>query len=185
MKHGKEFRDARDLLEGLRLAENYYSVERFKKCDWDDPDDVSLYKSQKRIARRDETILRLCPDKRCPSCGRIVLQSARWVISKDRNKVICKSCHQRLMNNKAPDSVEVFEYSIFTPERYSINPQLLVQAREMSGLSLREFARRAGWGRSYQQKIEDGTIKTVSIDVVNILICVLNDSNVTTLDSLK
>lgn len=183
-KKGSEFRDARDLFAGIELAEKVFNREKFKKCDWNDPEDVATYKRTQNITQRNEFLNKKYPDRRCPCCGRIVLQVNRWIIDNDNRTGICKSCFKRLAGRKIPDVVQVFNHKIFSPERYSINSQLLIQVRELTGLSVREFSRKAGWGRSYQQKLENGQIKTVSTDVVNILICMINDNNVTSLDRL-
>jgi len=182
---GSMFRDARDQLQAIELAEKKFQRELFKKCDWNDPKDVAHYKKLKRIDARNRVIKRLCPDRKCPSCGRIVLQTNSWVINKKESEAICRSCYFRLINNQVPDKVQELNYNIFIPERYSINGQLLLQTREKTELSLKEFARLAGWGRSYQTKLENNEIKSISGDIVNILIAVLNDNGVTTLDTLK
>jgi hypothetical protein len=178
-----EFRDARDLLIGIEIAERQFKREQFKKCDWDDPEDVASYRKQTNIEWRNKFLDKKYPDRRCPCCGRIVLQTNRWVIDKNKRKGMCKSCFKRLANNKVPDTVQLFDHKLFAPERYSFDPQLLLQARELTGLSVREFSRIAGWGRTYQQKLENGEIKAISVETANVLICVLNDNKITTLDT--
>jgi len=184
-KSGSMFRDARDILKGKELAEKMYRKEVFRLCDWNDPEDVQQYRKTKRLENRNELLDKLTKDRRCPGCARIILLPSSWIINKRKNKVLCRSCFYDLKREKKPQVVQLLELKMFTPERYILDGFLLKQARELAGISLKEFSKKAGWGKSYQQKLEDGeSLKTISTEVMNIVIAVLNDSGVTTLDTL-
>jgi len=184
-KSGNIFRDARDILKGRELAERMYRKEVFRLCDWNDPEDVLHYKRMRRLEDRNVLLDKLTKDRRCPGCARIILLPSGWIISKKKDQVLCRSCFYDLKHKRKPQVVQLFELKMFTAERYILDSSMMKRVRESAGVSLKEFSKKAGWGKSYQQKLEDGeSLKTVSTEVMNVVIAVLNDLGVTTLDTL-
>jgi len=79
------FRDARDAVKG--------QVVRVRSRGIRDCGSVAAYLREKRAADRKELLERLVPDRCCPSCHEIVVESRRWVIH--RGWASCRSCWQK------------------------------------------------------------------------------------------
>jgi len=66
--------------------------------------------------------------------------------------------------------------------RFVIDHRAMTLALSKTGLSTREFARRAGWSRSYQRKIESGDVRTVTEENAKVILQVLREAGVRTRD---
>jgi hypothetical protein len=174
-RSGSMFRDARDTLKGLEIAERQFQREQFKLCDWNDPEDVAYYRKQKSVEKRNKFLNRKYPDRRCPSCGRITLSVSQWVINKRERTAICKSCFKRLKYNHPRKDALFIDEKIFKPERYSIDAYEFTKLRMEKNIGMGEFGKIAGWGKSYQQKLENGWVKTVANDCMNSIISILGE----------
>ncbi len=79
------FRDARDALDGR--------VVRTRRSAIRDAGGVAAYLREKRAADRRELLDRLVPDRVCPACREIVVESRRWVVY--LGLASCRGCWQR------------------------------------------------------------------------------------------
>lgn len=147
------YRNAREALDAERLAKKQnksmaeviarnfghrYSIDRL------------LEKQARRAARREA---KLPKNRRCPICKLTKIENSRWAGS------ICKSC-SRLVGEKTMASLHFKEL----PATYIVNPRVLTQVVKKSGLTSMEVARRCGWSRSKQSKLENGLLHTLSFD---------------------
>ncbi len=173
-----QFKKAKDVLTGIKMAEEF--KERFdtRKCDWEDPLDVAVYRSIKAQEDRRRIIQGITADMSCPECEEKVYMLSQWVLSRDQKNTICRSCHSRLLNNPIPKKPIVHTISIFTKEiRFEIDAMLFAAAR--AGVaSQREFSRLAGWTRAYQRRLEGGEVKTVNEETMKTIISVFTKFNV-------
>jgi len=179
-----EFKDAKHRLHDLHIAEEEWERLLQSRCDWDDPEDVSHYRSTSRFQLRMDTLEKLVPSRVCPRCRHLKLKSRSWVLSKSRKAIICRSCFFRsfpVRNEVITMDVVLFPEII---TRFSIDRKALLRARLRSGLSVREFARRAGWSEGYQRKLESST-SSVSEETAKTLLQVLREASVVTKDILS
>ena len=80
----------------------------------------------------------------------------------------------------------VIQGSVFKrSERMELDWEMLVEVRELVGITKPLFARRAGWSRSYQQKLETGQVKTVSRDQAELIMRIIRAAGAQTLDEIK
>lgn len=162
--------DGRQVLRDLEKAEELPST------NWDDPEDVAEYRRKQRQVFREQHIPH---DRKCPSCGLVVANLRSWVLS--AGKPICRSCFHSNSKKKGRSRVDAKIFS--DPElRFPVNRAALISARQIAGLSKSEFAKKAGWSRSWQQKLENGSAKTVSEETVDVIMEVLSEHGVSTLD---
>ena len=145
----------RDLeaLRGLVAAEEVRRRAEERVCDWDDPVDRADYARAVRLAKRVARLDRLVPDRRCPNCKEVVPDPRAWVVS--RRGALCRSCHQVIRRGASPGLAEGNEV-VFPSvvRRYSLDPAALHRSRTSTGLSSAAFARRCGWSRAWQQRLE-------------------------------
>ena len=177
------FRIARLLEKSQREAERRLAREMATKCDWDDPDDVSVYRSATRLHERQGLLDLIVPTRICPECEHLMLSSRSWVINKKRTAAVCRSCFFRAFGVKGRESnMDVTIFPSFE-KSFLLDKNALRRSRLGTGMSIREFARRAGWSRSYQERLElkDG-IKTVSEATASTILTVLRESGLTTRD---
>lgn len=134
------------------------------KCEWDDLSDVNVLRSEKRFRMRTAILAELVPKRICPECKVIRPRLGQWMITKDGMKAICRVCYFK----KAARHIDEEKLGrVFTRDiRYKVDCRLLTEIRECLGISMAEFARRIGWARSYQKKLEDGLVLSVSQRVV-------------------
>jgi transcriptional regulator with XRE-family HTH domain len=99
---------------------------------------------------------------KCPYCKNIKTNPRQWVTSKDRKKVICRSCFQTKGWN--PKSPNVNSLILFEKEelRYNIDSLSLCRMRENLKLSVEQFSALVGWSPSYQYQLEEGKFTTIS-----------------------
>ena len=177
------FKSAKELLDSIAVEQ--CRIKKFRLCDWEDPLDIAEYKKEKRIEERWSVIKRFSINNRCPTCLRLIMDVRSWIISKDKTAVICKSCFKRVKSNQPLDHLKIVEEKLFSICKYEIDGRLLSKVRDEAGISIREFARRVGWSRSYQQKLEAGDLKNVSIENAEFILQVLSEANIMTLDKLE
>jgi len=172
----------REVLEGILRAEQQEERDVLRRCDWESPDDVAALRSSDRLKQRLRAIERVAPQRRCPSCGDIVLKSRSWVLKNDGTSAVCRSCFFRLRSREGREvSIESHLISSHTM-RYTIEPHVLVLARHAANMSQAEMARRAGWSRSYHRKLESGARLSLSGENVQTILAVLREAGVTLLD---
>jgi DNA-binding XRE family transcriptional regulator len=177
------FKDAKSILDEAKRIEQYEERRRSRKCDWKDLADVAEYRKDQRYEEREKIILSVAPDRKCPSCSRLVMELSRWVVSKSEKSACCRSCWDRNKKSQAIEKPKQFSRLIFRPDiRCSIDRLAFLAAREEAGLTQSEFARRAGWSRSYQRKIEDGIVATVTVDTAETILVVLSEAKLDTPD---
>lgn len=145
------------------------------KCDWKDCGDKAFYRKIQSVRLRREVIKDKYPDFRCPSCKEIIIEPRRWVIRiyKSHIDCICKSCFQRFKAIPVPLEIEkvysVDEVFLLIP-RFKVRGNILSVIREKAGVSKAEFARRCGWSRSYQTKLENGEYNSMSEETKRIIV---------------
>lgn len=166
----KVFSESRDILAGAEKADAAHQRHTERKCDWDDPTDVALYRSELRGEDRQSLLDALVPDRYCPLCQQLFIESRQWVLSKNRTKAMCRSCYQTRLHGEGSYSLDIFS----NPElRYTVDGKKLVESRQALGVSQRKFAEKAGWSHGYQHKLESGPIRTVSAAAADTVIEVL------------
>lgn len=136
-----------------------------RRCDWKDGEDQSFYRREARMVDRVDKIQEVAPLMSCPLCGELKPDPIDWVVLPGR--VCCRSCHHR------PSGIMVDKITPFILNRslrYEIDCSALILARESVGLSQREFARIAGWSRSYQRSLEGGRCQSVSQENLDTII---------------
>lgn len=167
------------ILEEIAKAEAAYLADCNRKCDWDDPVDVRAYRQEERSRIRNEILDRVIPTRKCPCCSQLKLESSSWVISANCKKAICRSCYFRKWPVKTVNSPE----RLFVEERrFAVDGLTVKKLREAIGVSNREFARRAGWSRTYQGRLEKGEFRTVSNDTASTILKVFEELGITTRD---
>lgn len=161
----EEFREARQRLDDLRSAEEELLRQITTECDWSNPEDIAAYRAERRRHVRETLLERLVPDRRCPSCGQKRMRSRSWVVMRAEDFVVCRACFFRANSSVEreegkPKRGEVFGAKM-TEIRYPLSGEEFRRRREAI-CGEREFARRAGWSRAYQRRLESGRVKTVS-----------------------
>ncbi len=131
---------------------------RDRKCDWNNKTDVAEYRRQKKQQKRNDELHCLVPDRVCPNCNRIYLQSSSWVV-KD-GIALCRGCH-RSRNARS------FVIDFVEERRYTMLHRKLTVAR--GELSLDQAAKLCGWTRPRQSQLEGGNIDTVNEKTMIIL----------------
>lgn len=169
-----EFKAARDILADVERHS------REAKCDWDDPTDVAEYRREARSVAREEVLDLIVPKRICPECGIVRPLSRSWVLNKRKNAALCRSCYQRRF---CPEE-KYFDRRIFEPiTRQRIDGQVLAEVRESLGMTKTEFARRAGWTRQYQTRLEDGDTSSVTSETALVCITVIQEAGGETEDA--
>jgi DNA-binding XRE family transcriptional regulator len=164
-----EFAEARKRLQDLDRKES--------EIDWDNPEEVSEYRRERRLQKKLEFIP---PDFKCPRCHKVKRDPSQWVLNP---RVQCRSCRFRKLSNP-PSRMAYMDPILGPPEiRYSLNTTRLIEARYKSGLSQREFARRAGWSRARQRALEFDVV-SITQDVAETILQVLMEAGVETEDQL-
>lgn len=149
-----------------------------RKCDWDDPDDVRVHRKIIRREKRESLLAELVPDRMCPGCHEVRPSSRQWIVSLDEEVVICRSCYHRA---KEEVSLQDIGEEIFTEElRFIIDGRRLARLRN---ISIREFAKRAGWTHTYQIRLES-KVASVDSDVASTILEVLRSCGIVTKDCL-
>ncbi len=174
------FKEARQILDGFKTAEDHEKRRALNKCEWYDPRDKSAYLSSLRLAEKEKQIPK---DKVCPACGSVIVSPRSWVISKDKKRACCRSCYFSGVL-KGGDK-EISPRKIFTNVeiRVKIDGYQLKALRDAKGLKLAAFARVAGWTTTYQYKLET-QVKTVKLETAETIIETLERFGVATLDSV-
>lgn len=180
-----EFVSAKLALDTIRAMEDRERREYVKKCDWYDPLDVAEYRRTTAMEERERVVLHLCPDYACPIC-KVVLPNIRsWVISKHNDSAVCRGCYVRSKQTVSSEDKQLY-FSIFEEiKRYKLEWRNLISSREASGVSQREFARLAGWTSVYQNKLESGSIVSVTSETHDVILGVLKRLRVFTDDVIQ
>lgn len=165
----------REVLKGHKAAQTAMMRAIARKCDWGDAEDRNFYRKDTARRRREKILDHLAENRKCPLCGELKIGSRQFVVNEDASVVICRSCFQR----NVPQGGEVSLAGVFTEvKRYEIDPEKFRKARADSGLSLREFARRAGWNSGWQSRLENERV-TVSQENVDVIITVFKGLGIT------
>lgn len=97
-------------------------------------------------------------DRVCPICRQQKIGPRQWI--KGDDVLICLSCHRRCMaTSTVPPTLAIPRV------RYEIDGPLMRTTREDAGITLSEFARRAGWNKGRQSQLEQD-ISIVSPEVM-------------------
>lgn len=182
-----EMKDLADSERELSKAEAQFERFMRRKCDWDDPDDVNLYRRSIRAEDRRAILDRLVPDRRCPSCRTVVVNSRSWVINKRRTKVRCRSCWSIMfLEPKLEEEGRLKRIRVKQAiaraggdePRFTFNGVALETAIQMADMTKAHFSRRAGWSASYTQKLVNGRVRSVNADTAKVILTVLAEGGV-------
>lgn len=145
-------------VSAIEKARKAYERELGRACDWNNPDDVAAYKASLRRKTREM----LLPATRvCPQCHKTEPNGRLWDVSTGT----CLSCSR--MGH--PTEV-VLCANLFTEiKRVAINHTAIKHLRKALGISSNQFAAKCGWSQAYQTKLENGNVKTISIESRNAL----------------
>ena len=183
MKLQDPFVQARIINEDLARADAAKKRDDERACDWGDPDDVLFYKSQRQLAEKKALLSKLVPDYKCPKCAGLVVMLRSWVISKDKSRALCRSCFDRIRCNAPVITPMELNVTVFRPlERWAFDADAFVTARRAVNVSQNEFARLVGWTRSYQRKLEGGTVVSCSRETRETILKVFEKLKITTRD---
>lgn len=172
----------KDLLEGIRIAEEQLERTKNFECDWNNENDVAEYKSGKRTEERAELLDSLVPKRNCMLCDQRFLNLRSWVVVKQT--AVCRSCFFRrlLRERMEPLGKTTIGRKLFGEPimlvRYPLNQRVLIELRKRAGLSSIEFSRLAGWSRSYQRKLESAATVSVGIDTKEVLVTVFLEAGI-------
>lgn len=187
MSKARSFQNEADILQGIKDAEDQLQRMITKECDWTDPEDRRGTRTDQRAAIRREELDHIAPERICPRCENRFLRSRSWVVvgtksHTEKRIAICRTCFFRLqMSEKVHRLRDLMEFNegLFSEPvsflRFGLNGARLVELRFAVGMGAAEFARRAGWSRSYQRKLEQSTI-SVSEETKEVVLQVLRES---------
>ena len=163
-----EFSQVKEAVDGVELALADMRRRVRTKCSWDDPEDVALYKVDRRLEERNNALRRLVPKRICPICENEFLLSKSWVVNRMQTKAVCMSCYTAKQGGEAGD--------IFTNPRvrYDVDGVAFIKTREMYGVSRGRFAALVGWSSNRQQQLETGNVISISEEIVLRIIAVFD-----------
>jgi len=161
-------------------------IGKWRKCDWEDVDDVKEYHRYERQKKREAVLNRLVKNRVCPCCKSVRLSPRSWVVSKDEKKAVCRSCFHSGVADKKDGGGAGVKRNLFgdTTVRYAFDGFELSCVREAIGVSAAVFARRAGWKAVYQWKLESGKVKSVTLETAEVLLETIESFGFRTLDCL-
>jgi hypothetical protein len=178
-KVGQKFADAKAVLEGVQDAEAKAKRERERKADWDDADDMALYKNSVAAEARDRLLNKLVGRLRvCPVCKEVRPERRSWLVNRLATKAICRACFDSI--KRAPARQEALleklraiagASPVVSPpmfelvSRFVVKGSVVSDVRRRLGLNQSQLARMMGWSNVYQKYIEEGRVKTVSREV--------------------
>lgn len=165
----ESFKDVKKHFVGLKSIERRI---KFNRCEWDDPAEVALYARIARSSERNAQLDKLVKNRVCPVCECLKIHSRSWVINKEGTEAICRACFYRCNPPGDVDKTSKIDVSIFSEKhvRYRVDHSKFTRARSVIRIGVAEFARNAGWSTSYQYKLEDGSVKTISADVADVIL---------------
>ena len=180
------FKEASEVLAGEEKAWKEWDRKLGRRCDWGSSVDVALYRSDLRRSERDKLIKELTPNRTCPCCGKYVASSRSWVINRRKTLAICRSCFFRTMPDSDVEREIRIRRVIFSKMqvRFDINGFNLQAAREGCEITQAEFARQCGWARSYQGKLEKGSVVAVKLETAEVILGVFAKFGYLTMDCL-
>jgi hypothetical protein len=168
---GNMFQEAADILAGVEEAQEKLRRDLERACDWENPEDVALYKKEKREGERRALLDRLVPDRKC-RCGVVVEQLSAWAINRSKTLAMCRSCYHSIESTDQPmDVSKIFHTPIV---RYGYDGEAIAIARKALGVNRRRFAYLAGWTYSYQQKLELNRYETLQLENVRVILGVFD-----------
>ena len=179
-----EFVDAKRRLNDFNNKVKQYEKKLGKKCDWDNPEDVALYKHTLRFSKRVELLDKYVPKRICPICQSHRVSPRSWVMNEFLKLFICRSCFYG--DKIAKTNNPIINRTLFSnvQYRYDINHFDLKAAREEAGINEYKFAERMGWSRNYQRKIESGQVKSVDLITAESILGVFREFGRVLLDCL-
>lgn len=134
-----------------------------KRCNWEDPKDVSDYITSLRKRARSSKIP---DDKVCPHCQTTCQANREWALIGDF--VGCKTCwaaHKLIVDPEDTD------WDLFTmAPRWAVDGRKLMLLREKLGLTRYAVATRCGWSYNYQYRIEVCDVRELADEHVNTII---------------
>lgn len=180
-----EFIKAREALAAISWAEEYRERKYRQDVEWEDQEDRQEYFRGRRRGKRWAFLFKVAPELKCPSCNELKIRSREWVIFEEKEgrrkvkKAECRSCHWLKMfaSEKGKECIKL-PFSIFevAEVRFKFDNVALRKAIAKMGISGSEFARRAGWSRGWQRKLEDGLPQTVNDKTMEAILNVLVDA---------
>lgn len=138
-------------------------------CDWNDEEDVLIYRRNKRREKREEILQLHLVDRKCPRCKQVITHSRNAVVIKkdqDIQSVTCRSCHFKTLdpNRDVLDKSLLEDLLTGKAVRYTISRRVFLEICVWTSVSSREIARRCGWGQGKQRQLEDGSVKTMTLE---------------------
>jgi len=145
---------------------------KINKVEWGDPAEVAFHLQKMRLEDRLSLLNQIVPKRICPICECIKINTSSWVVSKDHTKAICRSCFQRKLPDKDLDKSSKLDCKLFAGMkiRYVLSHSEITRARFIIRISANEFARQAGWTATYQYKLEDGSVKSITSEVAETIL---------------
>ena len=179
------FKAAKDVLEDQKKMELLYLKEMEKVCDWDDPSDIAEYRASLTLKKRLDLLDKLVPTRHCPVCGELKISPRSWVINKRKSKAICRSCFAVHLGGREGER-HLLKGAVFGEKvvRVVINGEVLEDVRREAGITRAEFARKGGWSKSYQSKLEQGDVRTITSEMAEIIEEVFAEYNLMIEDTL-
>lgn len=171
-RRGNEFAAAKAVLTAHDKAMETLRRELAEKCDWDDPEDVAVYRSSVRSKDRAKILDLLVPSRACPYCFKVHTSSKAWVINKKHTVACCRSCY----SGNLPDKQDIILLFTLPVIRLEFDYNLFFEMRARSGLSQSRFAELAGWSQQYQNKLENGYVKTIDIEKAEMILQVFKEA---------
>jgi DNA-directed RNA polymerase subunit RPC12/RpoP len=174
------FKDARDILDDVEKFERLKP--KYK------PEEYELKEIRKQfyVTKR---MKRLCvltkSTYKCMQCYKTIDELGKWVIKKYKGSdiAVCRTCSKRLNdyklkggNGKMKRIEGVFKTVVI--ERVHIDGLTLATARMEAGFTREQFAERLQWSRAYQQKLENGLVKTITPQKRDLIIQVLKECGI-------
>lgn len=176
-------KEAQDIVNGLEWAERMLVKQKARKCDWKNPADVALWRSQSRAVRANDLLDLLAPSRKCPNCGLLEVDPRQWRADGKVGVAVCVSCYRVLYSSyvagagRAPKTMRTvlrracrlvpmgMVGQIVVEERAGkcrIDCKILARCRCYRGWSQARVA--AGWMSVWTYRgWEDGSTKWVSV----------------------
>lgn len=156
-----EYDKEKQVLDGIDSAKKAEDRIKKKVCDWDDESEVSLKRAEERKEERKRVLDAIVPDRVCPKCKTKIFLDSYWVV-KD-GLAWCRSCFHSFSNK---DDGEIFGSIVKkVVVRVEIDGWKIRALRGRANIGINIFAAEMGWTVVYQDQIERGKQKTVTLDV--------------------
>lgn len=175
-----EYKKEKDILAGIEDAEAVHAAGEDRKCDWNDPQDISIMRADERRLERKLNLDRIVPKRICPACRNRIFGDSSWVIEGD--KAWCRSCYQsRGQIDDGKKECSLFQGIVV---RVKIDGWKIKIMRKSMGVGQQAFAARMGWSANYQNQVEGSKVRTVTLEVAERLVGVFEDIGIRITDTI-